>query len=253
MNMKTGKRTDKILQILIVAVILITLFFAGGMVRELYIRSQSQTYYQEVSGQAEAVIAEAADEQGQIPEGETDWSPIWESVENSVAWIRCSGTNINFPVVQGSDNDYYLTHLPNGTVNKAGSIFMDYLNNSDFTDDNTIIYGHNMRSGDMFAPLGNYKQQTYYEEHPVIELQTPQGGYEIQLFAGYIMEDAKEELTINFESSREFTQYLAQIRERSTFDADVAIAWGDRLVTLCTCTYELDNSRYILVGKLTEL
>ena len=79
-------------------------------------------------------------------------------------YIEIKGTNINYPIVQSTDNDYYLNHLPNGEKNKMGSIYLDYRNN-DFEDENTIIYGHNMNDGTMFSELENYKKQDYYEKH----------------------------------------------------------------------------------------
>lgn len=90
-----------------------------------------------------------------------------------IAWIYGANTHINYPVVQGSDNDYYLRHLLDGTWNDNGSIFMDCANSADFSDQNSLIYGHNMTSGAMFSNLVKYKQQAYYDQHPYLYMLTP--------------------------------------------------------------------------------
>ncbi|MCL2165435.1 MAG: class B sortase [Oscillospiraceae bacterium] len=115
-----------------------------------------------------------------------------------VAWILIEGTPINYPVMQASDNDFYLTHLPNGSYNKMGSVFMDYRNAPDFSDLTSLIYGHNTRSGNMFGSLKNYNKQSYYEEHPLMILYTPERDYDVLLFAGYVINTAKETPNIWF-------------------------------------------------------
>ena len=93
--------------------------------------------------------------------------------EDVIAWIYGANTHINYPVVQGSDNDYYLRHLLDGTWNDNGSIFMDCSNKADFSDQNSLIYGHNMTSGAMFSNLVKYKKQAYYDQHPYLYMLTP--------------------------------------------------------------------------------
>ena len=88
-------------------------------------------------------------------------------------------------MTQAEDNDYYLRHLYDGTYNKAGCLFADYENKKDFSDRNTIIYGHNMRDGSMFASLNEYKEQSYYDSHPQMYLVTPDGGYLCDIFAAF--------------------------------------------------------------------
>ena len=97
------------------------------------------------------------------------------------AWLELPGTVIQYPVAQGEDNSYYLKHLYDGTANKVGCLFIDYENAEDFSDNNTIIYGHNMRDGSMFSALVEYKAQAYYDEHPEMYLVTPEGGYVVEV------------------------------------------------------------------------
>ncbi len=94
-----------------------------------------------------------------------------------VAWLYGADTGLNYPIVQAEDNDYYLYRLLDGTWNKNGTIFMDYVNRSDFSDQNTLVYGHHMKSGAMFGALVQYKKQEFYDAHPYLYLYTPQQSY----------------------------------------------------------------------------
>jgi sortase B len=171
----------------------------------------------------------------------------------SAAWLLCPGTNVNYPVVQGQDNDYYLTHMFDHTRNSAGSLFIDYKNSAGFTDRNTIIYGHHMRNHSMFWTLTQYKSQWFYNSHPAFRLLTPEGNYEIQLFAGYVANVNDDAWRTYFTSDEDFLAWLSRSWERSTFAADVPLTAEDRIVTLSTCTYDFKDARYVLLGKLVPV
>lgn len=170
-----------------------------------------------------------------------------------VAWIYCDGTPIDYPVLHTQDNDYYLNHLYDDKVNGRGSIFMDCGNASIDTDTNPVLYGHRMRDGSMFASLGQYKSQDYYEKHPVMVLYTPEGDYTVELFCGTVMDANETFVQFNFADDAEFEDYVANFTARSTFRSEVKPEPGDRIITLCTCTYESVNSRYVVMGRLVPL
>ncbi len=205
-----------------------------------------------------AVSAEAAegDEPAAsgMPQDETapeiDFAALRETNPEVVGWIFAEEGTISYPVVQGEDNDYYLTHLFNGEQNKLGSIFMDYRSSGDFSDQNTVLYGHNMKDGSMFSSLINYEEQSYYDDHPTMTLYTPEGAYTVELFAG-VLTDADSEFIRRVFDGGDFQEYLDLLREKSTFQGDVPIGPEDRIVTLCTCSYKYDDARYLLCGKLT--
>lgn len=167
-----------------------------------------------------------------------------------VAWIYLEGTVINYPVVQGPDNSKYLHRLVDGTYNGAGSIFMDYRNLSDLTDRNTILYGHHMKNKTMFAPIANYKEQSYYEEHPTCLILTPEGNYKLEFFAGYVANLNGDAWKLEFESDEEYGGWLEQAVASSTFQSTISPTTQDRVVTLSTCSYEYDDARYVLLGIL---
>lgn len=102
-----------------------------------------------------------------------DFEALWEINKDVIAWIELPGTIINYPIVQGEDNEQYLRHLLDGSYHRFGTLFIDYRNAPDFTNDNTIVYGHHIKAGDMFCLLEEYREQSYYDEHPYFLLYTP--------------------------------------------------------------------------------
>ena len=167
-----------------------------------------------------------------------------------VAWLFCEGTDINYPVVQGSDNTYYLTHLFDGSWNANGCLFLDCRVSGDFSERHSIIYGHHMQSGAMFASLDGYKRQEYFEEHPVMLLVTPAKNYVIELFAGYVSKVDDNAWNVSFDNEIAFSQWLAQAKERSSFVSDIDPFPNSQILTLSTCSYEFSNARYVVLGIL---
>lgn len=245
-------------------------FCAYKIISELYTREQGRSYYAALFPVAETapVAAESSEPSAAVSvdavSGEEasdteppavpylDFEALGTAIPGLVAWIRCEGTVIDYPVVQGSDNDYYLNRLPDGTYNKMGSIFLDYRSTSDFSGGNSIIYGHHMSSGDMFSALEKYMDQAFYDLHPTIEIYTPEGGYKVELIAGYVVDATKETLPLEFKDAEGLERYITEIQARSTFVSGVTADEETRLITLCTCTYGSSNARFILVGKLIE-
>lgn len=173
--------------------------------------------------------------------------------QDIVGWIYSEATPINYPMVQSSDNDFYLRRLLDGSYNIAGSIFIDYRNSPDLSDDfNTIIYGHNMKNGSMFGTLKEYKNQEYYDKHSLIYIYTPEGNYSIELIAGY-QTDIYSNIYKIPETTEELQDLYEEIVELSTFKTDIQLEEGDKLLTLSTCTDGADISRYVLIGKISRL
>lgn len=182
-----------------------------------------------------------------------DFDSLQKENQDVVGWIYSENTPINYPVVQSYDNDYYLRRTLDRTYNIAGSIFMDYRNSPDFTDFNTIIYGHNLRTETMFGSLKEYSNQEYYEKHPVMYLSTPGGDYAIELIAGY-RTDIHDDVYILPQTEEELEDLYYEAVELSNFHGDSTFEEGDRLITLSTCSdYGDDDVRYILIGKLVTL
>lgn len=187
------------------------------------------------------------------PSVEVDFNALQAINEQGVAWICSNDGSIHYPVMQGTDNDYYLNHLPDGTVNRNGSIFMDFRNQADVSDQNTFIYGHNMLDGTMFASLGRYSEAGYYEAHPSLLLVTPERSYSLQVFAGCVVPGNSDVYQISYQNDEDFSAYLTKIRAMSEFSAPVEVTDDDRVVTLSTCAYNYEDARYVLFCRLVPM
>lgn len=152
-------------------------------------------------------------------------------------------------IIEASDdNDYYLRRLTNGTYNTAGSLFADYRCSEIGETNNYIIYGHNMKNGTMFSSLTKYKSQSYYDEHPVLYLYTPEGNYKIELIAGFVSKPTGEvyNTVLTYEQMLEFCSH-------STFRSTITPCDVERYIMLSTCSYEHENARYVVIGKLNMI
>ena len=182
-----------------------------------------------------------------------DFAPLLQINSDAVAWLYAEGANIDYPVFHTYDNDYYLTHLYNHEKSEYGSLFVDFRNHKDFSDKNTVIYGHHMRNGTMFGSLESYRSQDFYDAIPTMMLYTPEGDYRIELICGTEESGDYEFVELQFETDSDFLAYVDRFRERSTFRSDVEVQPDDRIVSLCTCSYAHNNARYMLIGKLVPL
>ena len=154
--------------------------------------------------------------------------------------------------MQAADNEYYLDRLLNGKKNITGSLFMDCRNNLLNLDWNTVIYGHNMKSGSMFGTLSSYRKQDYYDRHPVMYFLTPTVNYKIELMSGFVA-PADAELYNTYLFTEDMPRVLTDIRNASDFVSRCELAEGDRLFTLSTCSYEFDSARYVVIGRMLEM
>ena len=185
---------------------------------------------------------------------DVDFDKLQQMNVNVVGWLYCEGTPINYPVVQSADNSYYLNHLYDDQTNSSGAIFMDALNSPELTDANTVIYGHNMKNGSMFASLQNYDMQSYYEEHPVMYYMTREHDYRIDVFASYETSGDSEAFTMFFDSPETYLNYLKGTWEKSMIDTSwLPMTVDDNIVTFSTCSYSFNDARYVVQGKVTKL
>ncbi len=183
------------------------------------------------------------------PDFETllQWNP------DIAGWLWSPETDIDYPVVQGADNDYYLNHTADGVTSIIGSIFMESQNQKGFQDDVAILYGHHIRGGRMFSSLSGYKTQSYYEKHPVMYLYTPEKDYRVEIFAGEILDGRNGTFPFMFERTDEREEWLKELLVSSTFKSSVTVEEHERILALCTCSYEYNNARYAVYGVLRDM
>lgn len=158
------------------------------------------------------------------------------------SWIKVEGTNINYPVVKTSDNDYYLTHSLNGEYNDAGWVFMDYRNN--FEDKNTIIYAHSRLDKTMFGSLSKALSKSWQSNrnNHVIRMSNEKENTLWQIFSVYHIPTTSDYLQINFDNDDEFLSWISLIKERSFYNFTTNIGSNDKILTLSTCYSETEKT-----------
>lgn len=184
---------------------------------------------------------------------DVDWKALKKQNKDVIAWIYSKGTVINYPVVQGEDNSYYLHRLLDGTYNFKGTLYVDYQVENPFEDFNTIIYGHRMKDGTMFKPLVKYRdEEGYYKKHKIMKLATPEKQYELQIFAAITVSATSDFYQCYFDADEEKEEYLEKIQEKNVLKSNIDVTADDCIVMMSTCTYEFDKARVVVYGKLVE-
>jgi len=172
-------------------------------------------------------------------------------------WIRIEGTIINYPLLQGTDNDYYFSYNYKKEKTKYGSIMLNYKSDIKDVNSNVIIYGHDMKDAQMFGELLNYKDKAFYETHPTIYIATDEAEAEYQIMYVFLSRVFyKDETNVfryyqyyNFDSESTYNKYLDNCRAIQLYDTRITAEYGDQLITLITCEYSQENGRLVVVAK----
>ena len=169
--------------------------------------------------------------------------------KDTKGWLEVKGTNINYPFVQSKDNKYYLTHSFDKKYTDAGWVFLDFRNNIDNPDKNTIIYGHARKDKTMFGTLKNTLKKDWYnnKENQIIKMITPKYILEYQVFSTYHIKTEDYYIQTNFNSDKEFEKFLTTIKNRSTHNYKVNLNKDDYILTLSSCY--LENEKIVLHAK----
>jgi len=204
--------------------------------------------------QPENIIEEeTVDETVEIAPIQVNFDALRAKNQDVIAWLYCPDTPINYPVVQASDNEFYLHRLLDGSKNPGGTLFMDYRNAADLSDWNSVIYGHNMINDSMFGSLTDYQAQSYFEAHPQMFLLTPEKDYKVEIVAGCRTSANSEVYSTFIPNEEEKVRLMERWLDASDFVSGYDLAAEDRLLTLSTCSYEDSDARYVLIGSLKEL
>ena len=178
-----------------------------------------------------------------------DFDALQAKYPDVVGWLYCANTGLNYPIVQTAEEggEYYLYRDIDGSSNKNGTVFLDWRCNSDFSSQNNLLYGHNMKTGRMFAPIVKYKDQSFYDAHPYMYLYTPDQLYKVNLFAGMVTPG--DSTVYNYSLS---SDYVKECISSSSFKSSVGTPTGN-ILTLSTCDYVYDNARYVVMGELVPI
>ena len=184
---------------------------------------------------------------------EVDFNELLRKNPDTVGWIEVKGTNINYPIVQTTDNSYYLNHAFDGSKNEAGWVFMDYRNDSVNFNQNTIIYAHSRLTGSMFGSLKNILNSSWYtnKNNHIIRLSTPTENTMWQVFSVYTIPKESYYITPSFNSNEAYLEFLNTIKSRSEVDFSGTVNTNDKILTLSTCKDNFGN-RVVMHAKLIK-
>lgn len=257
--MSTKKKKTSISQIIfriLALVSLVVLVYAGWKLYGIWnenhqIASETEDLKQYL--QTTPASADPAASQAPVEYFTVDWAGLQAANPNVVAWLAVPGTGISYPVVQTTDNTFYLDHSFTGAYNTFGAIFLDCDANPDFLDDNSIIYGHSISDvGGMFTALKDYTSLEFFESHPYFWLLTPNQNYRCTVDAFYQGEDGAAIYTTDFGDYE--NEVLQDIYQQAMYTRSLDLA-GRHFVTLSTCNLDYgyqSDQRYVLMGMMQE-
>lgn len=177
--------------------------------------------------------------------------------EDIVAWLEIEDTNISYPVVQGQNNEYYMTHDYNKNYSEDGALFLDKDYSFQVPYTNLLIYGHNNQNGKMFSGLEKFKKEDYYNEHQIIRFTTAEEDVEYEIIATFYSRVYYTHETnvfryyyfLNAENEQQFNEYVGNAKKASVYDTGKTAKYGDQLLTLSTCSYHTEDGRFVVVAK----
>ncbi len=262
--LKKKERKRKILMAVCVFLCIISFGYLGAYYQ---VSAKSAREFEELSALKKAgawavnsgnkkVEVHLTDKDTPIPDILPEYKKIHQKNQKLIGWVKIDDTIIDYPVMQTVNNEYYLDHNFNQEEDRNGCIFMDYQCDVIKGCDNMILYGHHMKSGKMFGTLNKYSEESYYEEHPIIQFDTiyEKGKYQVMyVFRSKVY--SEEDVTfkyyqfINAASEMEFNSYLNEMAALSLYDTGVVASYGDKLLTLSTCDYQEKKGRFVVVAK----
>ena len=253
---------SKIARILGIIIIVAGVAFGGYGLKRCWDEETAGKEYEQLR---EDVVLDLPDEELQEEKEEEpkevvipiDFDELVSKYPDVYAWIRIPGTKIDYPIAQKQgDNEYYLKHNIDGTRRVAGAIYTEDYNSKDFTDPNTIIYGHNMRNGSMFKQLHKFRDKKFFSEHTEILIYQPNRILHYKVFAAYVYDNRHILRSFDFSNEFSYGAYLSEIfrlkGRMGYWSSEVNVTTADKILTLSTCTGN-DSQRYLVQGVLLSI
>ncbi len=170
--------------------------------------------------------------------------------EDVIGWIMIPDTVINYPLLQGEDNEYYLNYTWDKQKNRVGSIFLESTSSPDLSDFHTIIYGHFLKERTMFSPIRNYKNQSFWQKCPYVYIATDEGVYRYEIYSSYEAGVTTYTYRLGFETEQDKQEFIDMGVEQSVIDTGIVPEITDRILTLSTCTGRGHATRWVVQARL---
>lgn len=204
---------------------------------------------------SEAFETDSKTKKSDAVNGDVNFTELWKINTDIYAWISIPNTNINYPVLQTDGDDaFYLEHNYKKEYEFAGSIYTEKLNRKDFSDPNTVLYGHNMLNGTMFRHLHNFRDPDFFAANPYIYIYLPERTLTYEIFSAYEYDDRHILYSFDFNDKQVFAEYLDYATNPTNSmmynTRDISVTADDKIITLSTCLGNIDTSRYLVQGVL---
>lgn len=271
------KKSGDIYKIICIILLIILIGIVAVWGYRIIVENKANSKYEEIQNtvnsaakqaETEAVIIETETEEEteteteevqsafDIPEKNLDWASLYAENKDIYAWIYIPGTQVDYPVLQSaSDDTYYLNHNIDGSYGKPGCIYTEKINSKDFTNYNTVLYGHNMKNGEMFGCLHDYEDKTFFDENPYVYVYTEEKTYVYEIFAAYTATNAHILNTNDFSTQEGFADYLDNVVYNKAltgnFRNDTRVTSDNRIITLSTCTSN-SSKRWLVQAVLVN-
>ena len=241
----------------LICIALLGVLVSGGLTVSSYLADKkAQEEYERLAKEASQTTQETTTKAPKTeivetePETEAYQSPYDFDVlkgENpdTIGWINIPDTNVNYPIVQGTDNDFYLKHDFHGESSVAGTIYLDYESEKDFEGRNNILYGHNMKNGSMFKDIVRYKDPSYFKEHQYFSIYTPEREIRLKAVSCYYGEAKPIVRKTRFKNQEAFDEFVKEMIAPCSYAEPVEYP-VKTLYTLVTCSYEINDARTFL-------
>lgn len=271
------KKSGDIYKIICIILLIILIGIVAVWGYRIIVENRANSKYEEIQNtvnsaakqaETEAVIIETETEEEteteteevqnafDIPEKNLDWASLYAENKDIYAWIYIPGTQVDYPVLQNAaDDTYYLNHNIDGSYGKPGCIYTEKINSKDFTNYNTVLYGHNMKNGEMFGCLHDYEDKTFFDENPYVYVYTEEKTYVYEIFAAYTATNAHILNTNDFSTKEGFADYLDNVVYNKAltgnFRNDTRVTSDNRIITLSTCTSN-SSKRWLVQAVLVN-
>lgn len=247
MKERKKKKGNLLINLILIIAIIVFVFCAYKLGTIFFGYYKGDKEYNEVK---EKVVQQT--EEGRFT---VDFEELWNVNEDVIGWIRFDQPDIiNYPIVQGKDNQEYLDKTISGYPNTYGAIFLNVYNHAELTDQNSIIYGHRMNSKSMFGKLEEYQSEEFYKQYPYFYIYTPDGKeLKYEIYSVGIVKDTSESYQTQFLSDEDFQAFVDVTKAASFYDTGVEVPDDAQVVTLSTCTKDNNEDRLVVQGVKVEV
>ena len=263
-RLKKREQIQVVVRCILITIIIICLVAVGI---HLMKEKEADRVYENM--QAESVVITADIEGAEKIEGKREWENVpevdfetlWETNMDICAWIYVPGTQVNYPILRNNQavdpyDDYYLQHTVDKKEGLPGAIYMEPCNMPDFSDKNTVLYGHHMKNGSMFASLDSYLNADFFEENAYVYIVTPEKNLVYQIFGAVIYDNRHIMRSYDFSDDVSYQLFLdslvANESQADIIREDVEVTVQDRMITMSTCVKNQDDKRLLVEAVLVD-